>query len=326
MPPKKPPKKKSKSYTCPICDDQIDDSTQQSIWCDGECNTWLHRGCAGLSKAAHSKLNGTDIPFYCPHCRLMRQDREIESLKASLSDLSKRFDDLTSKSPGVSTPPDATSVPSQPTRVVKNHSKPNSMENRKFNLVLSGIPEAPSSQSRSVRAHAMFEKVSEVFSEVLGDTNGPLPHIRDCRRLGKFQSPSDGFRPRSILVTLDSVLTVDRILSKVSSASHGAVKIRRDLPFEDRLAHSVLMKERWSMIQAGTDRSVIKLRKRSLLVDGQVHGSVINGSFVLAAQNSSPDLTSPAQTPSTTPVSAVDLQLPTNDTTNSSHPPVSTAS
>lgn len=40
---------------CAICDDQIVDSTQQSIWCEGHCDTWLHRGCAGLSKAAHLK-------------------------------------------------------------------------------------------------------------------------------------------------------------------------------------------------------------------------------------------------------------------------------
>ena len=94
----------------------------------------------------------------------------------------------------------------------------------------------------------MFEKVFEVFSEALGDTNGPLTHIGDCRRVGKFQS-SDGSRPRPVLVTLDFVLTVDRILSKVSSAGHRTVKIRRDLPFQDRLAHSVLMKKRWSLIR-----------------------------------------------------------------------------
>ena len=307
-----PPKKKGKqSYICPICDDQIDDSTQQSIWCDGECATWLHRGCAGLSKDAHSKLNGTNTPFYCPHCRLVKQEKEIESLKTSLSDLSKKLDDLLHQGPKISIP-GVTPTPSRSPRAVKNPislTQSSSMENRKFNLVLSCIPEAPSGQSRSVRAHAIFEKV---FSKVLGDANDSPPLIRDCRRLGKFQSLSDGSRPRPVLVTLDSVLTVDRILSKASSAGLGSVKIRRDLPFEDRLVHAVLMKERWSLIQSG---SSIKLRKRSLLVDGQTHGSVVNGSFVLDYQ-SSPDNTSPAA------LVPDHSQSPVSDTAHSSFPPV----
>lgn len=55
-------------------------------------------------------------------------------------------------------------------------------------------------------------------------------------------------------------------------------------------------------------------------MDGQVHGSVVNGSFVLAAQSSSSVQTSP-----TTPES-VDHHSPTNVTTDSSNPPVPTAS
>ena len=40
---------------CPISDDVIKDSSlktkgHDSMFCDGVCNTWLHRGCAGLSK------------------------------------------------------------------------------------------------------------------------------------------------------------------------------------------------------------------------------------------------------------------------------------
>uniref|UniRef100_A0A1X7TBY5 PHD-type domain-containing protein n=1 Tax=Amphimedon queenslandica TaxID=400682 RepID=A0A1X7TBY5_AMPQE len=119
MPPKKLPKKKGKqSYICPICDDQIDDSTQ-SIWCDGESATWLHRGCAGLSKAAYSKLNCTDTPFYCPHCSLVKQEKEIELLKASLSHLAKKIDDLLNQGPKTSNP-GVTPVPSRSPRIVKN--------------------------------------------------------------------------------------------------------------------------------------------------------------------------------------------------------------
>ena len=42
----KPPKK-PKKHTCPICLDEINDNTQ---FCEGNCKSWIHRGCSGLLK------------------------------------------------------------------------------------------------------------------------------------------------------------------------------------------------------------------------------------------------------------------------------------
>ncbi len=54
------PKSSSKSvsfmHTCPICDDEINDETHDSVHCDGYCQTWLHRGCAGLSTKKFATL------------------------------------------------------------------------------------------------------------------------------------------------------------------------------------------------------------------------------------------------------------------------------
>ena len=46
---------------CPICCDVIVDATagedaHDSIFCDGACNGWLHRRCAGLPKAAFQAI------------------------------------------------------------------------------------------------------------------------------------------------------------------------------------------------------------------------------------------------------------------------------
>ena len=76
--------RKSKS-TCPICLDRIVDATtkkegQDSVHCDGQCNAWIHRQCAGLSSSAFDVVRKSTGPFYCPHCRLDIQAKEINSL------------------------------------------------------------------------------------------------------------------------------------------------------------------------------------------------------------------------------------------------------
>ena len=91
-----------------------------------------------------------------------------------------------------------------------------SSENRKFNLIVSGVPDAPEGQARLSRVNHDFERVSSIFSELLDTSNGPPVCIWDCRRLGRFQRDSEGSRSRLVLVTLDSVLAVDSILSKLA--------------------------------------------------------------------------------------------------------------
>ena len=83
------PKKKKGGCICPICEELIDDKLQQSIFCEGTCDSWLHRCCAGLSRAAFSKLEGFTEKFSCPSCRLHDQAIEISSLKESLASLQR---------------------------------------------------------------------------------------------------------------------------------------------------------------------------------------------------------------------------------------------
>ena len=81
------------SVICPICEDPIVDPSSQdaghdSIFCEGGCKAWLHRGCAGLSKAAFEEVCKSQDTFLCRYCRGVSQEVEILSLKASLSSLS----------------------------------------------------------------------------------------------------------------------------------------------------------------------------------------------------------------------------------------------
>jgi len=62
-------KKKSKEKggcLCPICLEKIAEPTkggQDSIYCEGECDAWLNRRCAGLSI---SIFNSPQILFFLP--------------------------------------------------------------------------------------------------------------------------------------------------------------------------------------------------------------------------------------------------------------------
>ena len=59
-----------------------------AIECSGVCAGWIHRRCAGLNKKAYSSLSDSNDPFFCPHCRMNKQELELESLRNLVSSLS----------------------------------------------------------------------------------------------------------------------------------------------------------------------------------------------------------------------------------------------
>lgn len=81
---------------CPICEDVIRErkgktAGEDAVYCDGLCDAWLHRRCAGLSKAAFQQVTAApkQTLFYCPHCRISNLEKEILSLKSSVDVLAK---------------------------------------------------------------------------------------------------------------------------------------------------------------------------------------------------------------------------------------------
>ena len=89
-------RRKKGQFVCPICDDVIVDavgkkSGHESVECNGLCSSWLHRHCAGLSKAAFHEVCKSDQPFFCPQCRLDNQSLEIASLRDLVTALSSKL-------------------------------------------------------------------------------------------------------------------------------------------------------------------------------------------------------------------------------------------
>ena len=174
----------SSAVNCPICLDLIDDNIHESIFCSGQCQSYVHRGCGGLSHVAleAAKVSG---PFHCPSYRVNYLSHEVSHLKQDLSDLSNTLsycltsleskytsisEELASQRPEHNSTtfhhPDSSISPPQLSRQASSSPKRpivSSAENRKFNLIVSGVPEAPEGQARLSRVNHDFEHVSSIF-------------------------------------------------------------------------------------------------------------------------------------------------------------------
>ena len=58
----------------------------------------------------------------------------------------------------------------------------------------------------------------------------------------------------------------------------------------ERFTESLLLKERWRLIQSGTNRKSIRIQSTNIYVDDKLHGRVHNSLFELATTPPSPRL------------------------------------
>ena len=312
-------------YTCPICLEAILDSTQRkpgqdAIYCDGQCQTWIHRRCAGLSKLAFTNLceSSCKNPFYCPNCRLEQQSLEISSLKSAISKLISDLADLkhcVSSDPcsrssleaslhsaegssndtslsysrvvamGSPSTPEVKNPAMQATTPSVSPTGANTKaDDRKFNLVVYGIKECEKGVARMKRLLSDIESVCSSLKVI--SPSFDQHHIKDCFRLGKYSQSLK--RPRPLLVKLNCVIDVADILSKRTSLPPSCkVYIKPHLSPSERKQEIILLKERRLLVDAGIDRKSIKLHGDKLYVNKQIQGQVLDGMFVKCTTASS---------------------------------------
>ena len=145
---------------------------------------------------------------------------------------------------------------------------------RKFNVVVFGVPELPKGSSRYTRSHKDYNNVCSLISKLeKGSDHKSL--VRDCHRVGRY----DMNKCRPILVLLNSTADVRNILSKCHSLS-SPVSIKPDRSTTERKIEAILLKERWKLIQLGMDRRSIRLRNSAIYVNGRLHGRVTGSVFM----------------------------------------------
>lgn len=94
--------------TCPICVKPVLDPDGESgghdgLFCEGKCQVWIHRWCAGVTKERYDAISSTDDPFLCPTCSLANcqatiatQSADISSLRLSINSLAEEVRELKS--------------------------------------------------------------------------------------------------------------------------------------------------------------------------------------------------------------------------------------
>ena len=69
---------------CGICSQVI---KEDALYCEGECQTWIHRYCAGIPIKLFKTLAGCSTPFYCYSCNLRAQQLTIQGLHEDIATL-----------------------------------------------------------------------------------------------------------------------------------------------------------------------------------------------------------------------------------------------
>ena len=90
---------KSKAHTCPICMHPIVETTadaegQDAILCEGNCSSWYHRWCAGVTALRYEELSDSDEPFHCPTCTAKEQQQTISELQHSVQSLQEEVREM----------------------------------------------------------------------------------------------------------------------------------------------------------------------------------------------------------------------------------------
>ena len=76
---------------CDGCCSAIVDDEQDAIQCEGCCQKWYHRLCAGVSKFHYDMLADSPDPFICWLCADSLRKAVIRELQQELAKLKKDF-------------------------------------------------------------------------------------------------------------------------------------------------------------------------------------------------------------------------------------------
>ena len=79
---------------------------------------------------------------------------------------------------------------------------------------------------------------------------------------------------------LNRTIDVSLLLSKAKSLPK-ELRIKPDMSAEERQMESLLLKDRWALIQSGIERKDIRIRSNKIFVHNKLHGQITNSSLVL---------------------------------------------
>ena len=197
----------------------------------------------------------------------------------------------------ISSTPSTSAVQLSPT-----HAAPKSQQkgispnnpNRKFNIVVYGVNECPKGTYRQTRQSSDLSSIATIISSL--NTGVKPDSISDCFRLGKFDPKRK--HPRPLLVKLIRSSDVQTILVNCSKVSKPVI-IKRHMSPDERINESLLLKERWNLIQSGIEHKSIKIQGTRIYANKKLVGQLSNFQFNYSLSwSSEPELTSDSNDPS----------------------------
>ena len=78
---------KDAGVKCGVCVQAINDGKDEALFCEGDCSSWYHRYCAGVSVVNFQTLCASPKPFFCSECSTLRYNTELADLKCTISSL-----------------------------------------------------------------------------------------------------------------------------------------------------------------------------------------------------------------------------------------------
>ena len=79
---------------CGLCCKAIVEDCDEALFCEGSCNKWMHRYCAGVSLSHYEALQDSPLPFLCSLCVQTKHSEAIEEMKATIAALREEVKEL----------------------------------------------------------------------------------------------------------------------------------------------------------------------------------------------------------------------------------------
>ena len=277
-----PPKKK---YHCLVCNEEITGKTG-SVECSF-CEKWVHPKCGNISKAHLEILLASNTTYWtCDPCHAVagKIKKEIRQLQSSQDQLRKemgaRMDSLKEDQDAQKVRMDSFEKQLGLLNKEKNNNdavykEMRDRENRRENLVIHQIPEAPISLKGGERKEFDASRAMELFEFI-----GCAVRREDIKFIYRPGETTEPNRPRPVILSLQDEAMKKHILSntrKLAGSKFDKVSIIPDLTpqqrkEEDDLRHEVIrlndeldstesLNWEWVLVGPRGRRRLIKRRK-----------------------------------------------------------------
>ena len=131
-----------------------------------------------------------------------------------------------------------------------------------FVVVVYGVDKCPQNTSHNVRLQRDTDAVTKIFGNIEVTTEPSL--ILDCYCLGKYNPQKS--KPRPILVTLQRAIDASSILANRGQLS-SPISVKPYMSPAELEIGFILLKEKWSLIQASHQYKSIRINRSSVWKD-----------------------------------------------------------